>query len=179
MDAGAVAFDDREAATRARSLKSHGRTAHFSHAAVGYNARMPAMAASWLLRACARSERFIGPRRATLAGYRERLEPAAGRARVVSAPSGVDGNGYLCVVESTRDDGAEIAGELERRGIGTGRAYPAPVHDQPAAAGALSVGLLENSSRFCRRVLNLPLYYGIDESDWHRSADTLLGILEV
>jgi UDP-2-acetamido-2-deoxy-ribo-hexuluronate aminotransferase len=176
MDAGAVLFQSEQAAALARSLKNHGRTGHYSHAHIGYNSRMAAMAASYLLAVCARSKRILAARRAVAAGYRARIGSKG--LRIFGPPPGVEDNGYLSVVTSERDDGERLATELERRGIGCARFYPAPIHAQTPAKGALRGSELVESARFCRRVVNLPLYYGIAEADWQCSADVLLELSE-
>ncbi len=158
MDGGAIVTRDADVAARARALRDHGRTEHFAFDRVGWNSRMGGLQASWLLRVLEHLPFILGTRRAALARYADALASAGG-ARLVEPPPGVLGNGYLAV--ALCDDGAAFAEALGGEGIGTSRAYPTTIADQPGARGAIVTGALSRSRAFCRAVVDLPLFAGI------------------
>lgn len=151
-DGGAVLTNNERTAKRVRVLANHGRIGHDEYAAIGWNSRMDAIQAAWLLRALEVSDRVIEDRRATcLEHYGSRTRPT------------LRGNGYMDV-RGTNDPGA-VAHKLHTLGIETRRIYQRTLADQPAAHGvAIPVGSLMVSRQFAERVINLPLYYGMGEA---------------
>lgn len=164
-DGGAVVLGGGEAAARAalvRSLANHGRAAHYSFAHLGWSSRLSAPNAHYLLEMLGHIDGIIAARRA-LAG---RLHAAAAswrRARSHAPPAALRGNGYLNVLELPGDDAAEPAvAALAARGIATARTYPSTMDEQPPAAGRfVTASSLRHSRAFVRRVVNLPLFYGM------------------
>ncbi len=174
MDGGAVMCASAEHAATLRSLRNHGRGASgYVHERVGLNSRMANINAAYLLRVLAMADRILEDRRRSLAHYVALLDGKRGL-RVHQPPPGVTGNGYLCVVTSERRDGVALAAALEARGIGWARTYPATVADQDPAREAMTWGNLPVARRFCRDVVNPPLFFGITESEIERAAAALL-----
>lgn len=151
-DGGAVLTNNERTAKRVRALANHGRAAHDEHMAIGWNSRMDAIQAAWLLRALEVSDRVIEDRRHTsLERYGARTRPT------------IRGNGYMHVCGASDPGG--VAYKLHELGIETRRIYRHTLADQPAAHGvAISVGSLMVSRQFAERVLNLPLWYGMGDS---------------
>lgn len=172
MDGGAITCSTAEQADLVRSLCNHGRAAHYSYAHVGWNSRMGGLQAAYLLRVCAATERILADRRASLSHYEALLDGAPG-VRVHRAPRGVVGNGYLLVAEALTRDGASVVKDLEAAGIGAARTYPETLSEQRPAAGALATSELSVSRAFCRRVVNLPLFYGITAAERSAAAAAL------
>lgn len=153
-DDGGAVLGDPALVARARSLASHGRTGHYAHGEVGWNSRMGGLSAHYLLAVLRHAERIVGERRGLLARYRAQLAPWA-----FAPPAGVTDNGYLCVLGSERADAVIAA--LTAQGIGTARTYPSTIDAQPPAQHAIRAGDLRHSRAFVRRVVNLPLYWGL------------------
>lgn len=158
-DGGAVVSRHANVANEARLLAHHGRSAHFAHERAGYNGRMGALAAGYLCEVFARASQLVAARTALLFRYHEQLAHLAG-CTFMMPPPGVHGNGYLAVL--LVDAPVALANALREQGIATGRVYPATVADQVAAKGCQAASALPNARAFCQRVINLPLYYGLD-----------------
>jgi UDP-2-acetamido-2-deoxy-ribo-hexuluronate aminotransferase len=175
MDGGAMTFRSIEHQSLARSLCNHGRSQHSSHAHVGWNSRMGAMQAAFLLRATAKLPQILESRRGAANFYRERLSGKAG-IKVFGPPPGIEENGYLSVVASDRHEGAFLNDGLRRAGIESRRTYPETLDSQPPAAGAIRFGNLQHSKSFCERVVNLPLFYGIRPGECEAAASAFLSL---
>ena len=163
-DSGAVLTRSDRIAKRVRALANHGRTGHYDHAVVGWNSRMDAIQAAWLLRALEVSDEVLQDR---IVHHHQYVLGDKG--------TGVDirvaglGNGYLDVRQV--DYPKTIAGKLQQKGVEARHIYPRTISDQPGAAGiAIPVGSLAASRRFCERVINLPLWYGMTNEDVERCA---------
>jgi len=150
-DGGAVLTRSERVAKRVRALANHGRSGHYEHAAVGWNSRMDAIQAAWLLRALEVSDRVIEGRK----DVQHALAQSSGRYFPF-------GNGYLHVHQV--DYPKTVAGKLQQKGIEARHVYPKSIADQPGAAGiSISTGSLAHGRRFCERVINLPLWYGMTD----------------
>jgi dTDP-4-amino-4,6-dideoxygalactose transaminase len=172
MDGGAVVTRDPALAARVRSLANHGRTGHYAYGEVGWNSRMGGLQARYLLEVVRRADHIVAERRALAARYRERLAGLAHH----GPPAGVGENGYLTVVTCDDPDGAAKA--LAARGVATARTYPSTLDEQPPARGqAVLAGDLRHARALVRRVLNLPLYYGLAPADLDRAAAAALDVL--
>jgi dTDP-4-amino-4,6-dideoxygalactose transaminase len=112
--------------------------------------------------------RILDERRAYEARYRAELAELAELARPHAPPDGVLGNGYLSVFELTRHEHGRLAERLRADGISVGSVYPETISEQAPARNAVRASELSQSRAFCRRVINLPLYYGMtDERQRH------------
>ena len=174
-DGGAVTCQTDEQAEMLRSLRNHGRpaTGGYAHERVGVNSRMSEMQAAYLCHMVEASDSILGDRREALGMYRQRLE-CVPSLTMHGAPLGVTGNGYLAAVTSSQKDGPTLSAALTERGIGNARTYPMTICEQSPARGAMTHGDLEVSRWFCRRVVNLPLFYGIRMSEIGAAAEAML-----
>ncbi len=159
QDGGAVLTDDDALAREVRSLANHGRRAHFSYESVGYNSRLGGPNAYYLMRVLERADEILRARREHAAFYRQALGGAR-RLRVIAPPRGIRENGYLSVALFDGDSRALVR-ELAARGVHCGRVWPETMDAQPPAAEALRLEPLEISRELTRRVINLPLFYGL------------------
>lgn len=161
MDGGAVLAADAAMAERVRRLANHGRASHYAFDAVGWSSRMGGLNAGYLVEMLGHAAAIVEDRRAAAARYRQAASSWRGvRHRV--GPAGVGDNGYLCVVECERRGPDELVKDFASRGVATARTYPSTMDEQPPAAGRfVAESDLAHSRAFCRRVLNLPLYYGM------------------
>lgn len=153
-DGGAVLTRSARIAERVRALANHGRVGHFEHAVVGWNSRMDAIQAAWLLRALEISDKVLGVRTDSDVDY-----PDLHRCH---EPENVISNGYLDVRQV--DNPKMVAMRLREKGVEARHVYPISIADQPGAAPhVITTGALANSRRFCARVINLPLWYGMTD----------------
>ena len=163
-DGGAVLAKSPRIAAKVRMLANHGRSAHFEHAAVGWNSRLDAIQAAWLLRALAVSDKVIEERRrlVRLHGY-----PAGSHA---VPPMNVDDNGYLQLNMLRGHLSAHVVQQrLHDLGVEGRRIYPITIADQPGAKGiAAPIGELVNSREFAEHAFCLPLYYGMTDEQVER-----------
>ena len=174
-DGGAVLTRNPRIAARVRMLANHGRSAHFEHAAVGWNSRMDTLQAKWLLRALEVADDVIEERRRLVREY-----PRPNGTHVVP-PMSVDDNGYLalymCRGDTTKAHSASfplsyrVQERLHELGVEGRRLYPITIADQPGAAGlGVPIGSLSVSREFAERAFCLPLWYGMTEEQVERCA---------
>ncbi|MCC6528311.1 MAG: aminotransferase class I/II-fold pyridoxal phosphate-dependent enzyme [Polyangiaceae bacterium] len=161
MDGGAILTDDEALAGLVRKLCNHGRATHYSYSHVGWNSRMGGLQAAWLLAMLGHADEIVRTRRADEARFRERLAEVAPLARAYGPPAGVAGNGYLSVFALERAEHEAVARRLGELGVGVGRVYPETLSQQEPARQAPRASDLERSRDFCRRVVDLPLFYGM------------------
>ncbi len=175
MDGGAVTVITEASATLVRALGNHGRERHFQHRYAGWNSRMSALQAAYLNRLLPLSEKVIANRRERAVWYRNHLKDVPG-IRSYGPPRGVTENGYLFVLSVEGKSGREVAESLATQGIGTGNVYPETIDEQPGASDAVRFGSLAVSKRFCRSVVNLPLFYGIRDEECEEVVAALLSV---
>ena len=178
MDGGAILTDDETLAEHCRRLGNHGRTSHFGYAHVGWNSRMGGLQAAWLMQMLGHAPEILACRRTLLARYQAELAQSSARCRLHLPPAAVRGNGYLCVCTLERASHEAMARRLGEAGIGVGRVYPSTLADQAPARAALRASDLKHSRAFCRKVLNLPLYYAMSDEELGHVTDELGAALQ-
>ncbi len=140
-DGGAVLCKSTRMAARVRSLANHGRTAggQHEHVAAGWNSRMDAIQAAWLLRGLDVIDDVIDERRRLHALYSKLLtegiigvKPASAVYR--SRPIEAHGNGYLITIStdmSFEDKRIPAEDIVKRLGRAEHRSAPdLPAHDR-------------------------------------------------
>ena len=164
-DGGAVVTNDPEVAARIRSLRHHGSAADDAnrHERPGRTERLDNLQAAILRLKLRRLDEDNDQRRAAAAQYRELLadlpltlppDDEADRRSVY----------HLFVVEL--DDRDAVRAALKDDGVGAGVHYPTPVHLQPGWQQlGYAQGDLPNAERAASRVLSLPCFPGIEESE--------------
>ncbi len=178
MDGGAVVSAHPHVDSLVRELCNHGRTGHYEHGHVGWNARMSVMQALYLSRALDELPHVLASRRAASAWYRARFAGDP-RVRTFAPPAGVVDNGYLQVLTLPGRDALSLVEALRADGIGASRTYPATLDAQPGVigTGTIAHGDLRWSRAFCREVINLPLFFGIRHDELEACAQALLDAL--
>ena len=163
-DAGAIVTSSGEIAGRVRQLRDHGRAGKYEHEIIGRNSRMDSLQAAFLRVKLQHLDDWNQRRRDHASRYRFLLEDMP-EVEVVQAPSGADSIYHLFVIQI--DDRDAVRERLAESGIGTGVHYPIPVHLQPAYArvGELSRGTLPVTERAAKRVLSLPMFPEMEDSD--------------
>ena len=166
MDGGAICCNDEPLALHVRKLCNHGRSAHFRYDAVGWNSRMSGLQAVWLREMVARAEAIVAARRRIESRYHEELGDLNARLKWHTAPDHVHGNGYLAVCQLREGNLEDFLAALRREGIDVRRVYPESIAQQAPARDALRSSSLEHSEGFCRRVFNLPLFFGMSDEQF-------------
>jgi dTDP-4-amino-4,6-dideoxygalactose transaminase len=165
MDGGAVVSNDEALAQMVRSLANHGRSNHYSYQHVGWNSRMSGLQAHYLLEILRHADQIVQHRRRLAGQYRAQLAGGSLAARLHGPAHQIAENGYLLVLECDRPADA-LAEQFKARAIGVGRTYPETMDEQAPARGRfVAVGELRHSRGLVKRVLNLPLYFGMSDQD--------------
>lgn len=160
-DGGAVLTKTARVADRVRALANHGRVggAGHEHATVGWNSRLDAIQAAWLLRALDVIDEVIEARREVWSHYWTLLANGAhGRFCGPADTPPNDPNGYMTVLQPEAP-AADVVKRLAAQGIEARRIYPHTIADQ--ARGAIEFGPLTHSRALTPHVVSLPLYYGM------------------
>lgn len=170
-EGGAVVTDSSELATAIRSLRNQGRrngSDWFEHHEPGFSCRLAEINCALGLQQLSRIERMLRQRAQLAATYNRRLESNDH----LSCFGSHDGNEriswftYPVLLDAafTREDRDEVWMELKRHGIEAGR-YFAPSHLQPALAGIpFRCGDLAATMSISERLLCLPLFQALSET---------------
>src|SRR5438093_3035245 len=128
-EAGAVTASDAGRLAFVRKLREHGQAQKYYHDIEGYNGRLDALQAAFLRIKLRHLAEWNQARRDIAARYREGLWELSDL-RIVAETPGCSPVYHLFVVRvANRDPLREF---LQRRGVGTGRHYPLPLHKQVA-----------------------------------------------
>ncbi len=171
-DGGMVTTNRDDIAASVRRLRDHGRSDKYTHEIVGYNMRFNEIQAA------------VGRiQLAELPGYSERRRSRARRygealADVVQIPIEADGAEpvyHLYVIQTDARDA--LAEHLAGQGIETGVHYPLPNHRQPATLSRIQPPppALPETERVVGRILSLPMYADLSDSDLDFVAEKVLG----
>lgn len=161
-DGGMVTTDRDDLAAKIRRLRDHGRSDKYTHEVVGYNMRFNEIQAA------------VGRiQLRELPGYSARRRQLArayshGLADVVEVPAeapGCEPVYHLYVIQTDARD--RLAEHLKGRGIETGVHYPLPNHRQPATLARIQPAppALPETERIAPRILSLPIFYDLTDSE--------------
>jgi dTDP-4-amino-4,6-dideoxygalactose transaminase len=154
-EAGALATDSDEIATRARTFRDHSQNQRNHHAEIGFNYRIDAMQSAVLRVKLNHLDRWLGARRTLAERYLRLLKGFD--LRLPATDSGREHAWHLFVLLHPERD--RIREFLRARGIETGVHYPVPLHLQVAyrnlqyAQGAFPIA--ESVAREC---FSIPLF---------------------
>jgi dTDP-4-amino-4,6-dideoxygalactose transaminase len=161
-DAGALITDDAGLAERARALREHGQHVKYEHAFEGYTARLDTIQALALVLKLPLLNDWNEDRRTIARFYSEALRDV-GDLRLTPVPEGSEPVWYVYVIRTAKPE--QLADNLKKRGIATGRHYPHPPH---LAAAYAYLGHREAdfpvAERLATQVLSLPIYPGLGEA---------------
>jgi dTDP-4-amino-4,6-dideoxygalactose transaminase len=169
-EAGAVATNDLDLATRVSMLRDHGRISHYAHQECGYNARLDTLQAAVLSAKLMRLDRWNARRRELASTYQELLADTG-----IALPSEgehAESCYHLYVVRSDRRDALRTA--LLSNGIECGIHYPVPLHLQPALRDyGHRHGDFPRSEELADTALSLPMHPHLNNLDLVRIAEAL------
>jgi dTDP-4-amino-4,6-dideoxygalactose transaminase/acetyltransferase-like isoleucine patch superfamily enzyme len=175
-EAGAVTTNDPAVAAKAAILRDHGQAQKYYHDVEGYNGRLDAIQAGFLLVKLAHLAEWNRQRRERAATYDRLL---AGHPELVLPAESADSHAvyHLYVVRSQDRDG--LIAHLKTKGIGSGIHYPIPLHVQKAYA------FLQHkaedfpvSSRVAAEIVSLPMFPQLTEQQQARVAAEVLAFIE-
>jgi dTDP-4-amino-4,6-dideoxygalactose transaminase len=170
-DAGALVTNDAELAERVRMMRNYGQRRKYEHAFMAWNRRLDSLQAAVLRVKLRHLDAWNEARRRVASLYDELLEGSGlGLPQIAAYATHVH---HLYVVQSADRDG--LRRHLESRGIEAGIHYPVPIHLQEAYREAgCGPGSFPVSESQARRVLSLPMYPELTESQVRRVAGSVL-----
>jgi dTDP-4-amino-4,6-dideoxygalactose transaminase len=170
-DAGAVVTSDPAAAQLISSARDHGRSGKYEHEIVGRNSRMDGIQAAILSVKLRYLEDWNKRRRQLAARYRFLLDDLP----EVQAVASSEGEPvyHMFVIECDARDDVKL--RMEMTGIATGIHYPVPLHLQRAFAnaGGMDPGSLPVTEKAAGRILSLPMFPEMADSDIDRVVGAL------
>ena len=154
-EGGAFATNNEAMSAAVAQLRDHGRASHYTHDALGYNARLDSLQAGVLRAKLQRLAEWNERRRILAARYCELL---SGCDLVLPhEPEGTESCYHLFVVRSAKRDA--IRQSLLRDEIECGIHYPIPLHLQPACRHlGHRVGDFPVSEEVASTALSLPMH---------------------
>jgi len=169
-DAGALTTNDAALAEKVRMMRNYGQRVKYEHVYLAWNRRMDTIQAAVLRVKLRRLDAWNESRRRIASTYGELL--ASSSAMLPQAAPEVEHVYHLYVVQV--DDRERVIAELAQRGVGTGIHYPTPIHLQEAyRERGYRPGAFPVTEAAAKRVLSLPMYPELAESDVRRVADAL------
>jgi dTDP-4-amino-4,6-dideoxygalactose transaminase len=173
-DAGAVVTNVAAVATRVRRLANHGSEVKYLHDEIGCNSRLDTLQAVVLRAKLRRLEEWNTLRRRAADLYCSALQPLEAKG-ILRLPRTAPGNlpvWHLYVIEVDRRD--DVLEHLTANRVGAGIHYPIPVH-LSRAFGYLGHGPgdFPTAEASAKRILSLPMYPGITESEIDRVVHVL------
>ncbi|MEO6317253.1 MAG: DegT/DnrJ/EryC1/StrS family aminotransferase [Acidimicrobiales bacterium] len=169
-DGGAVFCPSGDHAEVLRSLRNHGAgTDRYDNARVGTNSRLDAIQAAVLLEKLAIFDAELEARERIARRYTEVLGRHGVQTPVVH--HGVQSTWAQYTIRLAGRDA--VASALDARGISTAVHYRSTLADQPAFAGAATLGDLPEARSASREVLSLPMHPYLSEVDQDRVLDAV------
>lgn len=171
-DSGAVVCQNAALAKIVRQLGNHGRYNHYEYEYVGWNSRMGGLNATYL----SRSLKFIDEKLRTLRTWAERYRSTIQNPVLTHlAPSQHTlENGYLHVALIDSAHCESFRAYLKNANIGFGQVYPSALSSQSRVAQRFETSEdCRGTSDFCSRVINLPVFFGLQESEFEYVVNTV------
>ena len=156
-DAGAVFTTEQKIAETTKILLNHGRTGHYDHGMIGWNSRLGAYEASFMVEALKHLDARLASRRHACNEYRTKIKNSA--LNFLAPSKDVWENGYLSVALMTPETRPAFIEYLKQNEIGYGTVYPGAMSAQPGATphigGKISHG---HAEWIAKSIINLPCF---------------------
>ena len=156
-DAGGIFTTNAEIAANTHKLLNHGRISHYEHGLIGWNSRLGAYEATFLVEALKHLNAKLESRRHACSEYRNKIKNP--HLKFVAPASSVWENGYLSVALMTPETRPAFIEYLKANNIGYGTVYPGAMSEQPGAknhiGGKISHG---HADWIAKSVINLPCF---------------------
>jgi UDP-2-acetamido-2-deoxy-ribo-hexuluronate aminotransferase len=156
-DAGGVFFKDAQLAKDCQTLINHGRISHYEHGMIGWNSRLGAYEAMFLLESIKHLDAKLESRRAVCERYRREIKNPA--LTFISPAGNVWENGYLSVATMEPATRPAFIEYLKKNDIGYGNVYPGAMSEQPGAPGHIGGKISHGHADWvAKSVINLPCF---------------------
>lgn len=156
-DAGGIFTTSAEIAQVTHKLLNHGRISHYEHGYIGWNSRVGAYEANFLVEAIKHLDARLDSRRHVCLEYRNKIKNPA--LKFIAPASHIKENGYLAVALMTPESRPAFIEYLKANDIGYGTVYPGAMSEQPGAkahlGGKISHG---HADWIAKSVINLPCF---------------------
>ena len=161
-DGGAVVTDNEELAERIRALGNYGSDYKYHHIYKGNNSRLDEMQAAFLVAKLPHLDRMNEARRRIAELYTKGIQnPKVVKPYV--APDCVPVWHIYAIRCAERN---ELERYLSKKGIGTNKHYPIPIHLQECCRDLqIPEGSLPVAEEISRTELSLPMYYGMTDEE--------------
>ena len=161
-DGGAVVTDNEELAERIRALGNYGSDYKYHHIYKGNNSRLDEMQAAFLAAKLPHLDRMNEARRRIAELYTKGIQnPKVVKPYV--APECVPVWHIYAIRCAERN---ELERYLSKKGIGTNKHYPIPIHLQECCRDLqIPEGSLPVAEEISRTELSLPMYYGMTDEE--------------
>ena len=181
-EGGVLIPPDADAAVRVRSERNQGRAPDMSkltHDRLGYNYRLPDLAAAIGIAQLERADEILDRRVAVAEMYRERLSGIEDLVLPIEDRGAARRSWFVYVVQLPEAaDRDSVIAELAERGIAS-KPYLPCIHTLPFFRERFGYGGGEFpvAERFAERALGLPFFTSMDEAQVDRVADSLAAVL--
>jgi dTDP-4-amino-4,6-dideoxygalactose transaminase len=162
-DAGALFTNSGKLAGMARKIANHGRKNHYSYEFFGYNSRIDAIQALYLVYKLRLIDTEIGLRVSAEFLYKDKIKNNI--VKIFSFPEDVKVNGYLNIALLDSKEARVLMEEyLRNQKIGYGRVYPETISHQEICKDFKKI-LNGNAQKISDTILNLPLFAGMSNDE--------------
>lgn len=156
-DAGGVFFKEAQVAKDCQILINHGRTGHYDHGMIGWNSRLGAYEAMFMLESLKHLDAKLASRRSTCERYRKEIKNPA--LKFIAPAASVWENGYLSVAVMDPATRPAFIEYLKKHEIGYGTVYPGAMSEQPGANGHIGGKISHGHADWiAKSVINLPCF---------------------
>jgi dTDP-4-amino-4,6-dideoxygalactose transaminase len=156
-DAGAVFTKDASIAKATQILINHGRISHYEHGEIGWNSRLGAYEASFMLESLKHLEAKLDSRRKVCTRYRKEIKNPL--LNFIAPAAHVAENGYLSVALMEPQTRPAFSEYLKGKDIGHGMIYPGAMSEQPGAKGHIGGKISHGHADWiAKSVINLPCF---------------------
>jgi dTDP-4-amino-4,6-dideoxygalactose transaminase len=171
-DAGGVFTKDSNLASVAQKLINHGRTSHYEHGLIGWNSRLGAYEANFLVESLKHLDTRLESRRQVCAQYREKIKNPM--LKFIAPASHVWENGYLSVALMTPESRPAFIEYLKKHDIGYGTVYPGAMSEQPGAKGQIGGKISHGHADWiAKSVINLPCFAYMSQEEVNYVIETV------
>ncbi len=169
-DAGAIITNNKEISDKIRALGNYGSDYKYHHIYKGNNSRLDEIQAAFLSSKLPHLERMNAERRKIANLYNEGINnPKVIKPSVLSDCVPV---WHIYGIRCNERD--ELEQYLNKKGIGTNKHYPTPIHMQECYKElGIMKGSLPIAEEISRTELSLPMYYGIKEDEVRYIVDAI------
>ena len=156
-DAGGIFSTEQKIADTAKILLNHGRTGHYDHGMIGWNSRLGAYEANFMVESLKHLDARLESRRVVCKEYREKIKNPA--LKFIAPHSDVWENGYLSVAIMTPETRPAFIEYLKANDIGYGTVYPGAMSAQPGAVAHLGEKISHGHAEWiAKSIINLPCF---------------------